>query len=370
MTRCNPNNARLIRRYLDQLRHSEGLQPITLQHTANAIAEFEAFIHGSDFQRFKRKSAIAFQEALLMHQQQGGGSLATVHSKLLRVEKFHRWLALEAGFKRKIRLSDVACFSLSRKDQTRARQRRERPTPSFEQVLKTIRSMPAGTDVELRDRAVMILLFLTGIRGQALASLKLKHLLANGRGVDQDSTEVATKGGKRIVSFFLPLDPAIKRMFDDYVDHLRSDLGFCDSDPLFPATLRTENGVFVTGALARRHWGSTDPLRRICRSAFLGAGDEVFTPHAIRRTLVREAERRSKTAEQFMALAQNVGHSDPTTSFRSYGTIPLSRQAELIAELVDPAAAASSGAAPDRIAELMEQLLEVLQQSSSSRREQ
>ena len=333
MSGCNPGNARLIRRYLDDLRRVEGLQPVTIDHTLRAIAEFEQFTGGRDFRLFNRKLAIAYQEELLTRLETSRGSLATVHSKLMRVGKFHRWLAQEGGL-RNIRMSDVACFSLSRLDQTRARQRIEKPTPSMEQVLSAIKAMPASTDLQLRDQAAMALLAMTGIRGTALTSLQLKHVHSDGLGITQDGTEVKTKGGKNIVSYFVALDRALIEIFSGYFAHLQNQLGFDDCDPLFPATLKqSENGVLQARALSRLPWKTTDALRYLCHKAFLAMGSKGFSPHAIRRTLIREVQRRSATPEQFMAHCQNVGHADPGVTFRNYGGIPLERQAELMADL-------------------------------------
>jgi hypothetical protein len=52
--------------------------------------------------------------------------------------------------------------------------------------------MPARTDIEKRDRAVIAFTISTGARDGATASFKLKHIDIVAGKVDQDAREVAT----------------------------------------------------------------------------------------------------------------------------------------------------------------------------------
>lgn len=55
-----------------------------------------------------------------------------------------------------------------------------------------------------------------------------------------------------------------------------------------------------------------------------------YNPHSFREVLVRHAKTLDLTPEEMKAWSQNLGHSDVLTTFTSYGTVPLHRQAELI----------------------------------------
>ncbi len=59
-----------------------------------------------------------------------------------------------------------------------------------------IQSMPATTEIERRDRALIAFTILTGARDGAIASFKLKHIdIADGK-IDQEAREVRTKFSK------------------------------------------------------------------------------------------------------------------------------------------------------------------------------
>jgi integrase len=69
--------------------------------------------------------------------------------------------------------------------------------------------MPASTDIERRDRALVAFTILTGARDGAIASLKLKHIdIDQGRG-DQDARQVKTKFSKSFTTSFFPVDDDI-----------------------------------------------------------------------------------------------------------------------------------------------------------------
>jgi integrase len=62
--------------------------------------------------------------------------------------------------------------------------------------------MPAATEIEQRNRALVALTILTGARDGAIASLKLRHIdIAEGK-IDQDAREVRTKFSKSFVTPF------------------------------------------------------------------------------------------------------------------------------------------------------------------------
>jgi integrase len=87
--------------------------------------------------------------------------------------KFFTWLAKQPGFRSRISYADPKYFNLSNRDKRIAAQRPLKPTPTPEQVRHVILSTPSGTDIELRNRALIALLLLTGIRVTAAITLKL-----------------------------------------------------------------------------------------------------------------------------------------------------------------------------------------------------
>jgi hypothetical protein len=55
-----------------------------------------------------------------------------------------------------------------------------------------------------------------------------------------------------------------------------------------------------------------------------------FNPHCFRDTLTGLGMRICRTAEEFKAWSQNLGHEHVLTTFTSYGKVAPAKQAELI----------------------------------------
>jgi integrase/recombinase XerD len=234
---------------------------------------------------------------------------------------------------------DVADYlSLSEKDVRIAKTERERPFPSLEQVQHVLRSMPAATEIELRDRAVIAMALLTGARDKALASLKLKHLDVGQSRITQDAREVKTKFSKSFPTWFFPVGDKACAIIRDWAQFLRMEKLFGPEDPLFPKTaIAAGAGLkFEVIGLSREFWSDAAPIRRIFKSAFEGAGLPYYNPHSIRKTLTQIGERVCQTPEEFKAWSQNLGHEQVMTTFRSYGSVPQARQAEIIRKLSEP----------------------------------
>ncbi len=57
----------------------------------------------------------------------------------------------------------------------RPRHRRTGPSPTLEQVLHVVETMPADTAIEKRNRALVAFIAITGTRDGAAVTLRLKH---------------------------------------------------------------------------------------------------------------------------------------------------------------------------------------------------
>jgi integrase/recombinase XerD len=76
--------------------------------------------------------------------------------------------------------------------------------PTIAQIEHVIQAMPANSDIERRNRALIAFALVTGARDSAIASFKLKHIdIAAGK-VIQDAREVRTKFSKSFTTVFFP----------------------------------------------------------------------------------------------------------------------------------------------------------------------
>ena len=213
-----------------------------------------------------------------------------------------------------------------------ARASEPRAAPSPEQARHVLSQMPNRTAREKRNRALIGLLMVTGIRDGALITLRVKHIDLIERRVWQPPREVDTKRRKRIVTYFSRGFDEAEIAIEEWIQYQRQTLLRGSDAPLFPSTLNGigENGGFKAVGLNETGWSSASPVRRIVREAFEGAGVEYFGPHAFRHMLAREATKGGASVEEVLAVSQNLGHSDILTTLRSYGQLNEDRVKALI----------------------------------------
>jgi integrase len=354
MKKHNPANERIKRRYFDFLKEAKRHSEPTVDAAAKALNRFEVYTKFRNFKAFHFEQAIAFKKHLAEQRGQQSGeklSKATLHATLTQLKRFFQWLALQPGYKSRIQYVDAEYFNLSEKDVRVATAKRQQRVPTLEQIKHVINTMPAGTEIERRNRALVAFTLLTGTRDRAIASLKLKHLDLIAGCVNQDAREVRTKFSKSFTTFFFPVGEEVLAIVSEWVSYLRDEKLWGNNDPLFPATSigLGPTRQFEAVGLARKHWSSASPIRTIFREAFACAGLPYFNPHSFRNTLVQLAQEVCKTPEQFKAWSQNLGHEKVLTTFLSYGEVASQRQGEIIRDLATPQRAVPTGA--DEIAE-------------------
>lgn len=350
MKKHSAENERIKRQYFAFLKEAKGHNESTVNAAAKALKRFEVHTKFRDFKAFHFQQAIAFKNHLAEQKGQQSGeklSKATLHATLTHLKRFFQWLAWMPGFKSRFQYADAEYFNLSDKDTRVATAQREQKVPTLEQIKHVIKTMPAETDIERRNRALVAFTLLTGARDSAIASMKLKHVELIAGCVNQDAREVKTKFSKTFDTFFFPVGEEVNEIVAEWVTYLRGDkMLWGNDDPLFPAT-RIEVGAsrqFEAAGLSRDHWSNATPIRSLFREAFERAGLPYFNPHSFRNTLVQLGQEVCKTPEQFKAWSQNLGHEKVLTTFLSYGAVECRRQGEIIRGLASPQQAVQSGA--------------------------
>lgn len=328
----NAKNERNKRQYRIFLKEADGKAEGTINQVMKAIERYEDFTKRADFATFDQRKAVRFKQ----HLADAKLAKASILSITIALKRFFGWLGHQPGYKSRIERNDVEYFNLADCDVRAAKAPAERPVPTLQQVKKAYEAMPAQSSIELRDRAVMAILGLTGIRDGALISLQLKHLDEQKERILQNPKEVKTKRAKRIDSYLIDLIPNMKGALIEWKRFLVEDQLFGPSDPLFPKTAMGQdaNNSFIANGLGREHWASAQPVCKIVRDAFERVGLPYFNPHSFRHMLTAQAYRFCSTAEEFKAWSQNFGHSSVLTTFVSYGTIDVDRQGKIIQSIV------------------------------------
>lgn len=331
----NEKNERIKRRYLEYRKHARRLSEKSLDKEIAAIERFDDWNKRTDFAKFHIQQAMGFavflQSAKNPRTNRPFGK-STIRGTMGALRAFFLWLSQQEGYRTRIRLADADYFNVSRRDEAEARAAPARPAPTPEQVRHVLARMPDGTDIEKRNRAIVALLMLTGVRDGALVTLRLKHVDIDEACLVQNPREVATKFGKAITTYFVQGFPLAETVLAEWVRYQRETLLRGDDDPLFP---KTEMGIGPTGGfravgLSRGCWSGATAVCRIVAEAFTAAGVQNFGPHAFRHMLARQAQRGTKTIEEFQAISQNLGHASMLTTLGSYGDLTRARQRELI----------------------------------------
>jgi len=341
MTKTNAANERIKREYFIFLREAHRRDEQTIDGVAKSLVRFEQTTGAKDFGRFHRQQAVNFKAKLSEAANARTGerlSKATVAATLRDLRAFFQWLSREPGFRKRIAFADADYFNLPDKVIAIARARREPKVPTLDQVRHVLATMPTTTPVERRNRALIAFTVVTTARVGALRSFRLGHVDLDGGYVEQDARTVQTKAAKSFRTVFMPFDETAMAIVAEWVTELRRDHLFGPDDPMFPATAMglDSTGAFVPTGLLRQGWRSTGPVRAIFRQAFALAGLPYYNPHSFRSMIIRHAMTLDLTPEEMKALSQNLGHSDVLTTFTSYGTVPMPRQAALIRSLAAP----------------------------------
>ena len=335
MKRINPSNERVKREYFQYLKEAFGRDVATVDRVAKSIDRFEESTGRKDFKRFHRAQAMAFKARLndtKNARTREPLSKSTILAVLGDLRAFFLWLAREPGFKSHVAYADADYFNLSDKEVAMARARREKRVPTLQQIEHLLSAMPADSLLDRRNRAVVALAAVTGARISALASFRIRDLDVDGGYIDQDARHVRTKFGKTFRTHLIPISERAMAVLEAWRGERQADPTVGLDEPLFPSTEigLDESGAFVAKGLSRRGWTTSAPIREIFRNAFEAVNLPYFNPHSFRDMLVRHAMTLELSAEEMKALSQNLGHQDVLTTFTSYGSIPASRQGELI----------------------------------------
>lgn len=337
MNKYNPKNERIKRDYFRFQTQAKQKSEATVNGIRKAIDRFEIYNSHKDFNTFNKDQAIAFkkhiaiQKAVMTNEPL---SKSTVLSTVTALKDFFQWLAWQPGYKSKIYIPDIEYLNLSDKDISIAKSVKYKNFPTLEQIRKVIFSMPSDTTIQRRDRALIAFTILTGMRDSAIASLRLKHITHSGDTilVLQNPDEVNTKNSKQIFTYFYPIDDDIKNIALAWIKELRESLLCSENDPLFPRTKlsQDENYTFKPNGVEPVLWQTASPIREVFKRSFVENGLPYFSPHRFRNTLTHIGQQICKTPEEFKAWSQNLGHSDPSTTFASYGQLDPHRQGEVL----------------------------------------
>jgi len=330
------------RRYYKYLEHSRGSSRESIKHYKSAISSWQEFTNNEDFSCISETKIENFKEWLKNKNKKNSSvtiSLSHRYDILRFLKIFFNWLSDQTGYKSKITKTFIDYFNLTMGEVRQATQQRNRISPTMEEAKILIESIKGETEIERRDKALISLVFLTGIRISALSSLPIESFDKENLIIDQDPRlGVKTKNTKKIMTSLIPFsyqEPL--NYFLDWYNFLINIKNFKQTDPLFPATkIESGNddklGYYSTEEISSNFWKNTSSPRKIFENRFKQAGLKYYHPHTFRNLIVKEFSKLPLSEEERKAISQNLGHADVETTFGSYGYNHISedRQFEII----------------------------------------
>ena len=325
MTKNALQNEQRKREFFEHLRGADGFAESSVQDFADAVAQWQVFTGNEDFAGFNKSKALTFRLWLKerpSHTETGQLSLSSQYNYLRRVKRFFTWLSGQPNYRNKILKNDVEYLRLSKTDARIATAGTTKKMPTFDEVKAIIENIQINNEIDRRDRALICLALITGIRISALTSLKIKSFDPEKKLFDQNPGDgVKTKNSKRILTTFYPIDwDAPEKYFMEWYGYLKAK-GFQGDDPIFPATMSNfaEDNSYSKEFVGKTFWSSTSGARKIFEKRCKNADLPYFNPHSFRHLIVRIMSQTRLTEEEKKAVSLNLGHSNVGTTFGSYG---------------------------------------------------
>ncbi len=230
---------------------SEFLEELELNMSENTLAAYKydigRFLEYVELVNVKKPTRLKTTHitGFLSLQKEKGKASATLHRYYMSIKAFFTWMHKRNYTEGNI-TSDLSAPKYKNKP---------RKVPTQEQVLAILRQPDTSTDVGLRDKAILEVLYSSGLRASELCDLELG---------DFSGSQITVQCGKRDKTRTVPLTAEAVRCIEAYLEHHR---GMCE------------------GYLFQSFTGCR--IRRLDLAKFVGryakrAGVKGVTPHTLR----------------------------------------------------------------------------------------
>ncbi|MBR2011832.1 MAG: tyrosine-type recombinase/integrase [Alphaproteobacteria bacterium] len=327
--RYNPGNERIVKKYLEHVRRTKLADNKTLLALRKYLRAFEVLTDFQDLDRYTPDMAKVF----LANLRQQSVSPSYMHRITSETQKFIRWLADEP-FGRRIRRNDADYLTLTRNEINRANASGYKPHHEYSQLLHAVRTMPAQTVTDLRNRALVALVILTSPRVSELCNFRIDTImqepLVGIYFLDINPRKIKNVKFCRAREATLLNIPDLRQFVLDWRDMLVNEYDFDKSDPLFPKIAINPFQLNIFERNVKAQPISVCTANQIFNGACVANGLAPLSIHSVRRTRARHIENITHD-DRIVALQQDFGHSSIGTTRCNYGNISPSRQRELIA---------------------------------------
>lgn len=315
--RFNARNERIKYKYRIHLHRADQKDEKTVNDALKHIRDYEVFTNFVGFEKYN----IDVADSYIKNMTQRKLSMSYISNNIRIMKEFLRWLERQHGYRSKIDYNHIDYLNVSRNQQNTAKAKKYQKSYSFDEIFKTIRAMPNTSDKERRDKAIISIQALCGLRVGELRTLKMESLI-NEDGqhfIYVSPRNMNVKFAKTRQANFMPLPNDIIANVIDWYGYLKT-LGFKDNEPLFPIVDNrfTETNL-LRQTMRKDEIKSDTTIRNVFKKTFEAAGLEYIKPHSFRNTIVKYAQFQSPA---FMnAVRQNLGHKSIDTTMNSYAQL-------------------------------------------------
>jgi integrase len=304
-----------------------------------SIRDFERYVSGRSFADIKDRHADGWRAALIgktkVMGSEGGLSRSTVRHRASHLRAFFGWLAKQNGFKHLASVSGY--FALPRGLVATKDHLGPRAYPTLAEAIRMVDGLPQSRLINRRDRAILVIDFMSGLRESALISLRVRHVVVLRKQVFHDGEALRAKNGKSFVVDCFPRTEAFQAVFCAWHDEVRA-LGLRADDALFPDSLVLSRLLAMTTAdcPAIPPMRSASTVDAIFRRASANVG-QCYTPHSARHMLANLGDQLCRTSERRKAWSLNLGHESEAITWQHYGRISAERKAKIFADFANSA---------------------------------
>ncbi len=344
-----------VRAYLHHMDHRVGRHPSSLHKYRTQLRHLLEWADETPFPQSRHVDP-AFPTYLITARNDGKDlrlSYTTIYKTLTTVRAFFQFARLE--FPNRYRKISESWIELLRPS------RLSKPSPQLHEhrfyALDDVRRLLAVSAETLHDRRAQVaaaMLFLSGMRPDALASLPINCVdLAHRRILQLPDRGVRTKNNKAAITYLLDIPDLLEIV--TYWESLLSSFRLPPSS-LWYATLNNDGTrlTATTRAIVGRVSVIGDDIRRICEKA----GIEYRSPHKLRHGHIVYARNMAKDMAQLKAISQNVMHANVVITDQVYAALTDDQVGAMISSLGQPV--------PGRV-DLVAQLMTIIEQLKATR---
>ncbi len=313
----NAKNERVKYKYRIHLSRIGQKDAKTVDDALKHIRDYELFTDFVEFEKYNGDIADAYIKDMSLRKL----GMSYTSNNIRAVKEFLKWLERQHGYRSKLDYNQIDYLNLTRNQLNTAKAPKYKKSYSFENIITTIRAMPDTSDKERRDKAIISIQALCGLRIGELRTLKMESLINEGGQyfIYVSPRNMNVKFAKTRQANFMPLPDDIIANVIEWHAYLKT-LGFKDNAPLFPVVDNrfTETNL-LRQTLQKDEIKSDTTIRNVFKKAFECAGLKYLNPHSFRHTITRYAQFQSPAF--LNAVRQSLGHSSIDTTLSSYGRL-------------------------------------------------